>query len=57
MVNVQVPGGKGGNAAPQGNGGKILSDFYSKHYEEQKEIDMQFEALRNEAIRTGLISG
>jgi hypothetical protein len=56
-VNVQIPGGKGGKSAAGGDTAKTLGDFYSKHFEEQKEIDKQFEVLRQEAIKFGLVKG
>ncbi len=32
-------------------------EFYSKHLDEQKEIDKQFEALKKEAVRLGIVRG
>jgi hypothetical protein len=50
-----VPGGKGGKAKMEGEAVKVLNDFYAKHRAEQKDIDLQFDALRKEAIRMGIV--
>ena len=52
---MQVPGGNGGKNKPEGDTTKILNDFYAGHRAEQKDIDAQFDVLRKEAIRMGIV--
>jgi hypothetical protein len=57
MVNSVVPGGYKGAASAQSpaDAAKLMS-FYTQHFKDEQEIDKEFQALKAEAKKMGIIS-
>jgi hypothetical protein len=54
-VNKAVPGGDGGSDSPALGDIPDVLKFYKKHGEDTKVLDKEFEILKAEAVKMGII--